>query len=40
MTLYGWIFMIVSIAVVVTLVSYCYYRILTAPDFRDNSQDQ
>ena len=31
MTLTGWIFMILSITFVVTLVSWCYYRVLTAP---------
>jgi len=31
MTLAGWIFMLVSVGFVVSLVSYCYYRVLTAP---------
>jgi hypothetical protein len=31
MTIAGWIFMFVSIGAVLSLVTYCYYRILTAP---------
>ncbi len=31
MTLGGWIFMIVSLSAVGTLVGACYYKILTAP---------
>jgi hypothetical protein len=27
----GWIFMIVSIAFVVSLTAWCYYRVLTTP---------
>jgi hypothetical protein len=31
MTLQGWIFMIGSIAFVVVLTAWCYYRVLTSP---------
>ena len=31
MTLSGWMFMVISIGSVLALVSYCYYRVLTAP---------
>ncbi|HVS09832.1 MAG TPA: hypothetical protein VMS76_08145 [Planctomycetota bacterium] len=31
MTTGGWIFMLVSVGFVVSLVTYCYYRVLTAP---------
>lgn len=27
----GWIFMIVSIGVVVSLAGYCYYKVMTTP---------
>jgi hypothetical protein len=30
MTLLGWIFMIVSWTVILTMLAYCFYRVLTA----------
>lgn len=36
MTWAGWIFMIGSIGVVVGLLVYCYYNVLTAPDKTDH----
>ena len=31
MTITGWLFMLLSVGCVVALVTYCYYRVLTAP---------
>ncbi len=38
MTPLGWAFMICSIALVVGLVAYCYYRVLTNPPAADHMQ--
>jgi hypothetical protein len=32
MTVAGWIFMLGSLSVVLSLVSFCYYRVLTGSD--------
>lgn len=37
MTAGGWLFMLTSVGFVVGLVSYCFYRVLTAPSERDDS---
>lgn len=38
MTTGGWIVMCVSIVFVVSLVSYCYYRVLTLPPLEEGEQ--
>jgi hypothetical protein len=37
MTLYGAIFMTLSVGAVITLVVWCYYRVLTLPPEADDS---
>ena len=31
MTTFGWVFMLTSVTGVVTLITYCFYRVLTSP---------
>jgi len=37
MTTAGWIFMICSIGIVVSLVTFCFYRVLSQPESTDTS---
>ena len=40
MTPLGWIFMITSIGFVLSLVSFCYYRVLTKPSNGERGSGQ
>jgi hypothetical protein len=38
MNVYGWTVMLVSIGFVVSLASWCYYRVLTLPPLEEGEQ--
>lgn len=38
MNTYGWLIMCISIGFVLTLVSWCYYKVLTLPPLEDDQQ--
>jgi hypothetical protein len=39
MTKEGWIFMLSSVGFVLCLLGFCFYRVLTAPNAKNNNQN-